>query len=111
VSHRYGSIPRQVFDVPELQQLILPKLRADFAMVETYRYSDDAPLDCAISAFAGDQDATLPLATIDAWRHQTLGRFRMERFAADHSILTAIRRQLLQSLSDELRERSFAGSA
>jgi medium-chain acyl-[acyl-carrier-protein] hydrolase len=111
VSRRYRSIPRQVFDVPELQQLILPSLRADFAMVETYRYRDDTPLDCAISAFAGDLDATLPLATIDAWRHQTLGPFRMQRFAADHFILPAIRRRLLQALSDELREHSFASSA
>jgi hypothetical protein len=35
----------------------------------------------------------------------------MQRFAADHFILPAIRRQLLQALSDELREHSFASSA
>ena len=36
--------------------IILPLLRADFAMYETYVYSTEPPLNCPISTFGGLQD-------------------------------------------------------
>ena len=33
--------------------MYLPILRADFTLVETYAYADEAPLDCPITAFGG----------------------------------------------------------
>src|SRR5207244_548641 len=36
--------PQEVLQDPELMQLVLPTLRADFALCETYVYTPEAPL-------------------------------------------------------------------
>lgn len=47
---RFNGTPEEVLNHEELRQLILPILRADFAIYETYVYEEDDPLDCPISA-------------------------------------------------------------
>ena len=50
---QYGGIPQAVLDNPDLVELMLPCLRADFTVFETYSYGDEAPLPCPITAFGG----------------------------------------------------------
>ena len=102
VHTRYESVPQQVFQDPDLRSLILPGLRADFALVETYRYIPKPALDCPISAFGGDQDATVPADSLTAWRHQTKSTFRMQILPGKHFFLNAVRPRLTQLLADEL---------
>ena len=47
-----GTTP-EVLEHPELIQLLLPMLKADFAICETYEYRDDEPLNCGITVFGG----------------------------------------------------------
>ncbi|BAZ11497.1 putative thioesterase [Calothrix sp. NIES-4071] len=51
-----GGTPSSVLDNPELMQLLIPMLRADFAVLETYVYKHEQPLDCLITVFGGLQD-------------------------------------------------------
>ena len=99
VNRRYHSIPRQVFDDLDLRALLVPGLRADFTLVETYKYKDEPALDCPISVYGGDRDSTLSVADYEAWRKQTCGRFRMQMIEGDHFLLGALR---LRLLTDEI---------
>src|ERR1700733_10204086 len=45
---RYGGIPRQILEEEELCALLLPMLRADITMLETYSYVEEVPLDSGI---------------------------------------------------------------
>src|SRR5262245_34574163 len=52
----FNGTPQEVLEHPELMQLLLPVLRADFAVCETYTYTEEPPLECPISVFGGLQD-------------------------------------------------------
>ena len=44
----------------ETLQLVLPTLRADFELTETYRYKEEAPLNCTLSILGGTDDFSAP---------------------------------------------------
>ena len=49
---RYGGIPAMLWQEAELRALLLPLLRADLTLVETYTYTPAPPLPCALTASA-----------------------------------------------------------
>jgi medium-chain acyl-[acyl-carrier-protein] hydrolase len=102
VQHRFDGIPEAILRDAELLPLLLPGLRADFEIVESYHYRQEPPMDCPITAFGGFQDSdTLPLE-LEAWQAQTLHRFRMKMFSGNHFFLQSAQTELLQAVSAEL---------
>jgi medium-chain acyl-[acyl-carrier-protein] hydrolase len=99
---QYGGIPQAVLDNPDLVELMLPCLRADFTVFETYRYTEDAPLTLPITAFGGSRDRRITEHEIAAWREQTSGDFRYEMFDGDHFFLQDRRESLLASVVRDL---------
>ncbi len=97
-----GGTPEGVLEHPELLRLIVPVLRADFAVCETYEYAPEPPLDCPISAFGGTEDFEVPAAHLEAWREQTNGPFRLRMFPGDHFYIHTARAALLAALNQEL---------
>jgi len=102
ITSQYGGIPQAVLDNPDLVELMLPCLRADFTVFETYRYVDEAPLACPITAFGGARDRRITEHEISEWRRQTTDDFRYEMFDGDHFFLQDKRDQLLASVMREL---------
>ena len=84
VQRRYHAIPEEVLREPDLMELLLPTLRADFEMLETYEYVDEPPLDCPITALGGVEDARATLVGLEAWRVETTGAFQLRRFPGGH---------------------------
>ena len=62
--------PDRVLQDKELLQFVLPALRADFAVVETYRYTPGERLDCPLSAFGGRADGAVRFAELAGWSDQ-----------------------------------------
>ena len=100
---RLNGIPGKVLEEVELMQIILPVLRADFAIYETYVYSTEPPLNCPISTFGGLQDCRVSRGDLEAWRDQTSGSFSLRMFPGDHFFWNTTQPLLLQVLSRELR--------
>jgi surfactin synthase thioesterase subunit len=71
VDRRYGGIPARVRNSPELLQLLLPSLRADLQMVETYDFREEPPLDVEIVAMGGTADPAVSAAQLEGWRQHT----------------------------------------
>jgi surfactin synthase thioesterase subunit len=86
----------------EFMQFMLPVLRADFALRETYVYSTEPPLDCFISGFGGLQDQRVSRSDLEAWRDQTSGSFSLRMFPGDHFFLNTAQPLLLHALSRDL---------
>ncbi|MDX2229704.1 MAG: alpha/beta fold hydrolase [Leptolyngbyaceae cyanobacterium bins.349] len=82
--HRFNGTPSKVLNHPELMQLLLPCLRADFSICGTYVYVDQAPLECWIAAFAGTQDSSEPPELLEGWRLQTRSQFSLQVLPGDH---------------------------
>ena len=108
VCDQYGGIPQALLDNPDLLKLVLPCLRADFTVFETYRYVDEAPLACPITAFGGTRDRRITEREIGEWRHQTTEDFRYEMFDGDHFFLKNGRDQLLASVMRDLNAAGLA---
>ena len=82
---------------------MLPTLRADLAMCETYVYRDEPPLDCPISAYGGENDAKIPAEHLAPWKVQTTSDFQLRMFPGNHFFfLQDGGAAVLQSLRDEL---------
>jgi medium-chain acyl-[acyl-carrier-protein] hydrolase len=81
---RLGGTPQGVLDNPDLLRAIAPMLLADFAVNETYRYTDEPPLDVPITAFAGTTDSRGTPAQMAAWGAQTAREFRLHRVVGGH---------------------------
>jgi medium-chain acyl-[acyl-carrier-protein] hydrolase len=100
---RLNGIPTEVFENDEVMQIMLPVLRADFAVFETYAYSTEPPLDCAISSLGGLQDDRVGRGDLEAWRDQTTAAFSLRMFPGNHFFLNTIPPLFLQALAQELR--------
>src|SRR5262249_12110724 len=53
---RLEGVPKEVLAHDELLELVIPLLRSDFRMTETYEYVEALPLRCPMTAFGGVQD-------------------------------------------------------
>ena len=76
--------PKEVLEHAELMQLVLPMLRADFAVCRTYTYIPSAPLKCPITVLGGILDDTAPREKLEPWSAQTSGEFRVHMIDGDH---------------------------
>jgi medium-chain acyl-[acyl-carrier-protein] hydrolase len=99
---RIGGTPEEVLQHPELLTLLLPTLRSDFELCQTYSYTDEPPFNFPITAFGGLSDQFIPREELDRWREQTTGPFQLRMFPGDHFFLHGSQDLLLQMLSRDL---------
>ena len=104
---RFNGTPKAVLENAELMQLLLPTLRADFAVIETYNYAAEPPLDCPITVFGGLQDDEVGLDDLQAWRQHTNACFSLQLFPGDHFFLHSAPELLLQSLARTILDFGF----
>jgi medium-chain acyl-[acyl-carrier-protein] hydrolase len=99
---RLDGTPPGVLEHPELRELMLPILRSDVKLVQTYTYSQDRLLDIPITAFAGREDVETPLEAVDRWREETTSRFSIHTIPGGHFFLVRERSVFLKQLSHDL---------
>jgi medium-chain acyl-[acyl-carrier-protein] hydrolase len=92
----------EVLENPELMELMLPVLRADFALCETYTYRAEKPLACPISAFGGVHDGAIKPDDLEAWQEQTSGGFSLRLFPGDHFYIQRTCAVLIQTVLRDL---------
>lgn len=66
-----GGTPEWVLADPELVEMVLPVIRADFALRESYRYEREPQLDLPISVIASDHDSRAPRRQQVKWKDQS----------------------------------------
>ena len=88
IQERYAGIPAEVLNEPELLEIFLPALKADFAAYERYHFEETCPLGCGLTAFAGADDPGITRELIGEWSRHTEGEFRLEAVDGDHFFLT-----------------------
>lgn len=103
---RLDGTPEEALEHPELMQLMLPLLRADFELVQTYTYADAAPLSCPVTAFGGAQDTEVSREELAGWAEHTTGAFSLRMFEGGHFFLHDAQEEILRIVSRELRQAS-----
>ncbi|HKV37778.1 MAG TPA: thioesterase domain-containing protein, partial [Blastocatellia bacterium] len=99
---RLKGTPPEVFESPELLELLLPVLRADFQVCQTYRNSGDSPLDVPITVFGALDDTEVSRPALEEWRRWTSVSFAIHMLPGDHFFLHSRKPLLLNLLSREL---------
>jgi medium-chain acyl-[acyl-carrier-protein] hydrolase len=99
-----GGTSAEVLQNEELMKLVLPIIRADFAINETYAYTPGPLLDCPISAYGGMRDSLVSRDNLAAWRDQTHNIFTLRVFPGDHFFLQSARQLLLGAIVHDLAQ-------
>jgi medium-chain acyl-[acyl-carrier-protein] hydrolase len=99
----YNGMPEGVLQDTKFLELILPTLRADFALIENYEYVQKPPLECLITVFGGLQDQTVTYNSLKAWKKHTHAAFTVKMFPGNHFFIHSSQQLLLQSLSQILQ--------
>jgi medium-chain acyl-[acyl-carrier-protein] hydrolase len=76
--------PPEVLAMPELMDLLLPGLRADFKICETYRYVAEPPLSVPLMVLFGEDDEEVRPEHASAWRSATTGECSIRSFPGGH---------------------------
>ncbi|HEX8318525.1 thioesterase II family protein [Longimicrobium sp.] len=97
-----GGLPRELLENREIMQILLPVLRADVALHETFEFREEAPLDCPITAYGGVADAKATREVIEAWGRHTRGPFVMRMFPGGHFFHQSEREGFLRVFSADL---------
>src|SRR6185295_1953892 len=99
---RLNGTPDDALENPELMQVMLPILRADFELVQTFRYEQGPPLDVPISTFGGSSDPEVGEERLAAWQDQTVSAFSLSMFPGDHFYLHTAQDLLIEKVSRTL---------
>jgi medium-chain acyl-[acyl-carrier-protein] hydrolase len=99
---RLHGVPDEVLQNDEMMALVLPTLRADFRMCETYAWRAGEPLDCPISAFGGMDDRKTRHAHLSQWRTHTRAAYVERLLPGDHLFLGPSRAALIDAIATDL---------
>lgn len=100
---RLNGTPAEILAHAELMELLLPVLRADFAVCETYQYHVEPPLNCPIAVFGGSTDPHVPVHHLDSWKEMTVGEFSKYLLPGGHFFLQENDGSFFQILATILR--------
>lgn len=83
-----GGMSPEVLADADLMEMLLPTLRADVTVCETYVWAPDRiPLQVPITVIGGDRDPEVPLGDLSAWRDCSQGDVRVIPLAGHHFFL------------------------
>lgn len=102
VLRRYEGTPAEVLDDAELMSLLLPTIRADIEMCNTYLCGPEPPLDCPVTVFGGLNDHVAGRSCLEGWREHTTGPFTLRMFPGGHFFIQKWERSILDVICREL---------
>ena len=102
---RAEGIPDMILQNEELMQAMLPTLRADFELCDTYEYREEPPLACPFTVFGGLEDVRVHAADLEAWSLHSSTTCSQFLFSGSHFFLHTAQHLLLAAISRDLEVR------
>jgi medium-chain acyl-[acyl-carrier-protein] hydrolase len=99
---KLGGIPPELLAESQFLDAMLPTLRSDCALAETYVVRQQAQLTCPVSAFGGLRDMQVPPEDVRAWSCHTSRPFRVHLLPGDHFFINSARSNLLRLVMSQL---------
>src|SRR6185312_3043677 len=79
-----GGAGAALLDHAEMRDLMLPVLRADFALAASFVWRGPAELDCPVTAIGGLGDSFVDPDALKDWSIVSTGRFRSHLMRGSH---------------------------
>ena len=99
---RADGIPERILQNEELMQAMLPTLRADFELCDTYKHTEEPPLECPFSIFGGVEDIRVSAADLEAWHRHSALPSSLVMLPGSHFFLHSAQDLLLAALAQDL---------
>ncbi|TDC04735.1 thioesterase [Nonomuraea longispora] len=100
----FSGYTHPALEDPEMRSLLLPVIRADVEMHETYEPATDKPLPVPVTALRGRDDELVDGAQLAQWEQVTSAGFRTAELDGGHMYLADDPAALLGLITDELSE-------
>jgi pyochelin biosynthetic protein PchC len=84
---RLGGTDEAALAHKELRAALMPSLRADYRLVETYQPTLGPPITVPVTAFTGDRDPEALVPEVADWEQATTGPFDLKVFPGEHFYL------------------------
>ena len=97
-----GGLDPEIASLPDLIEILLPALRADLAVYDTYRHRPAPPLEWPIHVLAGLSDPAVGHADLEAWQAHTTGAFTIHALPGDHFFIHRATAQVLRIVEGRL---------
>ncbi|MFC5181377.1 thioesterase II family protein [Actinomadura harenae] len=88
---------------PELRELVLPYVRNDFGIVESYAPEDGPRLDVPVTALVGDGDRDVSVEQAGRWRDATSADFALKVLPGGHFYLQDQRDAVIREVLGRLQ--------
>lgn len=98
----YNGTPKEILENKDLMELVLPVLRADFRVNETYEYGEEPALHIPLTALTGIEDSRATEADMTKWSLHTSDVFTQQTFPGDHFYLNPLQKELTAFLAKQL---------
>ncbi|MFE9675350.1 thioesterase II family protein [Streptomyces sp. NPDC006259] len=101
---RLSGADAEVYDHPDMRELLLPALRADYTLLDGY---DPAPppvrLAAPVTAYGGEDDPACPVAELSTWAEVTEAHSEVRTFPGGHFYLREHEATLVHHLTRRLQ--------
>lgn len=96
---KYQGMPDEILQHKELLEVLLPRLRADFTLSETYQYVKTPTLECPILALGGKDDPTISCSELADWGKQTSKKCTINLFPGGHFFLNDFKKDIINMVN------------
>jgi medium-chain acyl-[acyl-carrier-protein] hydrolase len=100
--HEFNGAPAEALQNDELLELMLPTIRADFELCETYEYRTEPPLECPMTIYGGLEDREVEAERLAAWSEMAVGACEIRMSPGGHFHINSSRAIFLQTFAGDL---------
>ncbi|MEU8783840.1 alpha/beta fold hydrolase [Streptomyces sp. NPDC048637] len=95
---QHGGTQMTVFDDPGIREMVLPILRNDYLLIDSYSPVETPPVDTGIVAITGDRDVSVSVERVRRWEGVAGKEFQLHVLPGGHFYLAEQRAQVITLL-------------
>jgi len=95
--------PEEVLNNSELMELLLPLIRAEFALSERYQYQGNAQFDVPLSIFGGVEDDGVSKERLLSWQQHFSNEGKLHMFPGGHFFVESEQRLVTEKINQIVR--------
>lgn len=103
-----NGTPLEILENSELMELVIPMLRADFSLSETYQYLDDIKLKSDVSLFCGSEDEDISKEDMMAWGNYISSSIIFHEICGGHFFINTEKEALLGKVTSIIEQVRFS---
>jgi medium-chain acyl-[acyl-carrier-protein] hydrolase len=102
---QFGGLPEKIITNKEIMNIVLPVLRSDFKLLDSYQYFEEPPLLVPLTSIHGVADATVQSAWVQTWQYETSSNYRHHSIKGNHFFINDRRSPVFEIITNTLHSK------